>query len=165
MVIQKEMNFDQLSLSASGNKAKGKLEVVVESQFMKTRDTLQSSLKDRIGAVIQTASIIYGEEDTDVLVIKFNKDIDTSWNKGKGFVLNGKEIEESAIEKDGDEWRFSVDTGVVHVGDMISISLKGGIQAADGNKTGKNREVPVKNAGGIYATDENNGFYFRNIWI
>lgn len=160
--LEKEMGFDQLSLSASGNKAKGKLEVVVESQFMKTRDTLQSSLKDRIGAVIQTASIIYGEEDTDVLVIKFNKDIDTSWNKGKGFVLNGKEIEESAIEKDGDEWRFSVDTGVVHVGDMISISLKGGIQAADGNKTGKNREVPVKNAGGIYATDENNGFYDRN---
>lgn len=160
--IKKEMGFDQLSLSASGNDAKGRLEVVVESNFTETIDTLQATLKDRIGAVIQTASIIYGEDDTDVLVVKFNKDIDTSWDEGKGFILNGKEIAESAIEKNGDEWRFSVDTGVVHVGDMICISQKGGIQAADGNKTGKNREVPVKSAGGVYATDENNGFYDRN---
>lgn len=160
--LEKEMSFDQLSLSASGNNAKGTLQVAVKSQYTGIDDTLQTSLKDRIGAVIQTASIIYGEEDTDVLIVKFNKDIDSSWNEGKGFILNGKEIEESAIVKNGDEWRFSVDTGVVHVGDMICISEKGGIQAADGNKTGKNREVPVRNAGGVYATDENNGFYDRD---
>lgn len=160
--LKKEMDFDEVSLSSSGNDAEGALKVAVTSQYTGISDTLQSPMVDRIGAVIKTASIIYGSEDTDVLIVKFNKDIDPSWDKGKGFVLNGKEIDVSAIEKDGDEWRFTVKKGTVEVGDMISISTKGGIQAADGNKTGYNREVPVSNAGGVYATDENNGFYDRN---
>lgn len=160
--LKSEMTFDALNMSPSGNDALGALKVAVQSQFTGIDDTLRSDLTDRIGAVIQTASILYGEKDEDILIIKFNKDIDTSWSKGKGFVLNGKEIAETAIEKNGDEWRFTVDTGVVKVGDMIRISIDGGIQAADGNKTGKNQEVPVRNAGGIYATNENNGFYDRN---
>ncbi|WP_295681561.1 hypothetical protein [uncultured Fibrobacter sp.] len=160
--LKTEMDFESLNMSASGNDALGALKVAVQSQFTGIDDTLRTDLIDHIGAVIQTASILYGEDDSDILIIKFNKDIDTSWNKGKGFVLNGKEIAEEAIEKNGDEWRFKVDKGVVKVGDMIRISIDGGIQAADGNKTGKNREVPVRSAGGIYATNENNGFYDRN---
>ena len=160
--LKSEMSFDALNMSPSGNDALGALKVAVQSQFTGIDDTLRSELTDRIGAVIQTASILYGEKDKDVLIIKFNKDIDTSWNEGKGFVLNGKELAETAIEKNGDEWRFTVDKGTVKVGDMIRISIDGGIQAADGNKTGKNREVPVRNAGGIYATNENNGFYDRD---
>lgn len=160
--LKEKMDFDNLNLSSSGNKAEGALKVAVTSQYTGDADTLKATLSDRIGPVIQTATIIRGEKDKDILVIKFNKDIDTSWTKGDGFILNGKKLYEKAIEKDGDEWRFSVDTGLVKVGDKISISLDGGIKAADGNETGPNKEVSIKSAGGIYLSDENNGFYDRN---
>ena len=158
-------------MDASADSAKGLIRAHVTSTNSGEKGTVgPAALEDRIGPVIKEASIIKGKGDTDTLVVRFSKDIDTSWTSGKGLVLNGKSIPVEAFKKDGDVWSFAVSHGVVDEGDSLQIAIScakdacpdGLIKAADGNETGKNNPCVVKNAGQLYADDENNGFYDRN---
>jgi len=76
-----------------------------------------------------------------------------------------------AISKKGTQWVFTVESGVVSVGDMLKIETicsskecpDGILTAADGVPTSKNnQEVPVQNAGRIYVDNDKNGFYDRD---
>ena len=132
---------------------------------------LQTPLADSIGAAIRTATLLKGKDGAkDTLIISFNKDMDPSWNKGRGFLLNGTTPldVDSAVSKQGNVWKFVVDSGAVHVDDMIKISVSCGksdcpdgiLTAADGVPTdANNQEVPVRNAGRVLVDNENNGFY------
>ncbi len=135
-------------------------------------ETLQTALADSIGAAIQEATLIKGNTGsaTDTLLVRFNKDMDTSWTTGRGLKLNGSSIDVTAFMKDGNLWAFVVDTGIVRVGDMLKIETVCGAEcpdgiltAADGVPTNKNnQEVPVQNAGRVLVDNENNGFYDRD---
>ena len=134
-------------------------------------DTLTTALADSIGAAIQSATLLKGNGETDTLIVKFNKDIDTSWTSGWGFKLNGDPIDVTAFSKKGNQWAFTVEAGKVSVGDMLKIETicsdakcpDGIITAADGVPTSKNnQEVPVQNAGRIYVDNDKDGFYDRD---
>ena len=137
-------------------------------------DTLKTSLQDSIGAAIQSATLLKGKKDSkyDTLVVRFNKDMDTSWTKGYGFLLNGIPLNvDSAVSKQGNLWTFVVDTGKVNAGDSLKISVDckasdcpdGILTAADGVPTdANNREVPVINGGRYLVNEDLNGFYDRN---
>lgn len=151
--------------------ATGAVKAYVCSTLGNRCDTLKTDLKDSIGAAIQAASLVKGNGKTDTLVVRFNKDMDSSWTSGRGLVLNGEAIDVEAIEKDGNVWKFTVKSGVVAVGDMLKIETvcskdkcpDGILTAADGVATAKNNQaVPVENAGRVYADNENNGFYDRD---
>lgn len=151
--------------------ATGALKAYVCSKLTGSCDFLETDLKDSIGAAIQTASLIKGDDETDTLVIRFNKDMDSSWTHGRGFLLNGTPVDVDAVQKKGNVWRFAVGTGIVEIGDMIKIETVCGkdecpdgiLTAADGVPTARNnREVPVTSAGRIYLSNENNGFYDRD---
>ena len=122
---------------------------------------LNSELEDKIGPVIRAITIIPGlDGDEDTLVVNFNKDLDSLFSAGKAFVLpNGDKIYVTAIKKNGDTWTFVADSGAVSVGDSLSITLDGGIIAADGNEPSYNRPVKVNSSGRVYLSNENNGFY------
>ncbi|MCF0224417.1 MAG: hypothetical protein HUK20_09115 [Fibrobacter sp.] len=131
----------------------------------------QTKLVDQIGAVIQTATLVKGNAGKDSLVLRFNKDIDESWDKGQGLMINGSPVDVKAVKKDGDSWVFVLDTGLVEADDMVKISTDcskskcptGIITAADGIPTSSNnQEVPVKNSGRVFVDNEKNGFYDRN---
>ena len=148
----------------------GKLSVTMSSVNTGKEAEAQSELNDRIGPVILEANLIKGAGATDTLELFFNKDIDTSWTKGKGYILNGSPVNLEAIEKDGKHWFFVIDTGVVDFGDSIQIATTcakkacpdGLVKAADGNETGKNKPAIVQNSGRIYVDDEKNAFFDRN---
>ena len=141
----------------------GILRVGVKSKLNEAEAVLETEIQDRIGAAIRTASLIKGSEtEDDTLVVRFNKDIDQDFKKGDAFYINGDLVFVTAVEKDGDVWRFAVEKGAIAKGDSISISILGGIQAADGNKTGRNKNVVVTDAGRTYISNENNGFFDRN---
>ena len=132
---------------------------------------LQTALADSIGAAIQTATLLKGGDGTDTMIVRFNKDIDPSWTSGLGLLLNSNPIDVDAISKKGNQWVFTVESGVVSVGDMLKISTicsnkecpDGIITAADGVPTSaNNQEVPVQNAGRIYVDNDKNGFYDRD---
>jgi len=85
--------------------------------------------------------------------------------------LNGVSIDVTAFSKEGTQWAFVVDSGIVHVGDMLKIETfckesdcpDGILTAADGVPTSaNNQEVPVQNAGRVLVDNENNGFYDRD---
>lgn len=141
----------------------GVLRVGVKSKLSGAEAVLETDIKDRIGAAIRTASLIKGSEtEDDTLVVRFNKDIDKDFKKGDAFYINGDLVFVTAVEKNGDVWRFAVEKGAIAKGDSISISILGGIEAADGNKTGRNKNVVVTDAGRTYISNENNGFFDRN---
>ncbi|SHG37859.1 hypothetical protein SAMN05720766_101340 [Fibrobacter sp. UWH9] len=160
-----------VSVKLQKDSATGAVKAYVCSTLGNRCDTLKTDLKDSIGAAIQSASLIKGNGKTDTLVVRFNKDMDESWTSGRGLVLNGEAIDVNAVKKDGNVWTFVVKTGVVEVGDMIKIETVCGkdkcpdgiLTSADGVPTSKNnKEVPVDNAGRVYADNENNGFYDRD---
>ena len=156
--------------SIPADSGEGSLSVTMSSVNTGSQAEATSPLTDRIGPVIKVANLIKGSGSTDTLELFFNKDIDTSWTKGKGFVLNGTPVNLKAIEKDGKHWFFVVDTGVVDFGDSIQIAVTcsnkacpdGLVKAADGNETGKNNPAIVQNSGRIYVDDERNAFFDRN---
>ena len=128
---------------------------------------LQTSLADSIGAAIQSATLLKGNGETDTLIVKFNKDMDPSWESGLGLKLNGNPIDVTAFSKKGNQWAFTVEAGKVEVGDMVKIETiaceEKCLTAADGVPTSaNNQEVPVQNAGRIYVDNEKNGFYDRD---
>jgi len=152
---------------ATGDSAKGTLVADIYTKVSGQSSESDTEIQDRIGPVINKASLVKGEGKTDTLVLRFNKDIDTSWNEGEGFLINGKPVDMEAIDKQGNIWTFVLESGVVASGDSVQISTSckkdacpdGLIKAADGNKTGKNNPVVVDDSGRIYTDDENNGFY------
>ena len=159
-------SYRDVEVKLQGDDAKG----AVKSYVCSTGncDTLKTTLADSIGAAIRSAVLIKGEDDTDVLVVKFNKKMDPTWKSGRGLKLNGDPINVTAISKDGTEWKFSVKSGTVKVNDMLKIETDEDIcskilTAADGVPTQRNnQEVPVQDGGGNYVDNEKNGFYDRN---
>lgn len=151
--------------------AEGGLKAYVCSSVGDRCDTLKTALVDSIGAAIQSATLLKGSGATDTLIVRFNKVMDPTWKSGRGLKLNGKSIDVSAISKDGTQWTFTVEKGVVQVGDMLKIETvcsdkdcpSGILTAADGVPTSRNnQEVPVQNAGRVYVDSDKNGFYDRN---
>ncbi len=134
-------------------------------------ETLRTDLADSIGAAILSATLVKGNGGTDTLVVRFNKDIDSSWTSGRGLRLNGEAIDVTAFSKNGTQWAFTVESGIVSVGDKLKIETScnasecpdGILTAADGVPTNKNnQEVPVQNAGRIFVDNDKNGFYDRD---
>ena len=152
----------------------GDLKVDASSAVSGASGTLSTEIQDRIGPVIQTASLIKGGGSTDTLVVRFNKDLDSSWSSGNGFLLDGVPLKVVAVEKgvdgDGRIWKFVVDKDKVKEGQELEIATTcakdkcpdGLIKAADGNRTGKNNPVEISNSGRNYVDNEKNGFYDRN---
>lgn len=159
-----------VNVSIPADSGKGDLSVTMSSVNTGARAETTSPLTDRIGPVIKVANLIKGAGSTDTLELFFNKDIDTSWTKGKGFIVNGTPVNLEAIQKDGKHWFFVIDTGMVDFGDSIQIAVScsnkacpdGLVKAADGNETGKNNPAIVQNSGRIYVDDERNAFFDRN---
>lgn len=151
--------------------------VVCTSLGGKRCTTLKSDLKDSIGAVIQSATILKGKPgaEKDTLSVRFNKIVDASWTEGQGLLHQSPSgelaaIEVEAIKKNKNEWTFIVDAGVIEEGDSIKINTKcdskkcpdGVLTADDGVPTAaNNQKVPVSNYGRAYAND-NNGFHDVN---
>ncbi len=159
-----------VKVEIQGDDAKGVVKAFVCSVGNRC-DTLTTALADSIGAAIQTATLVKGNDGTDTLIVRFNKDMDPSWTSGRGLKLNGESIDVDAISKKGTQWAFTVESGVVSVGDMLKIETicsskecpDGILTAADGVPTSKNnQEVPVQNAGRIYVDNDKNGFYDRD---
>ena len=150
----------------------GSLKVHASSSESGASDTLSTDIQDRIGPVIQTATLIPGTGDSDTLVLRFNKDLDTSWTSGSGFLLDGVPLSMTAVEKgvdgNGRIWKFVVPKDKVKEGSEIEIAedcaecKAGPIKAADGNKTGKNKPATIHNSGQNYFDDERNGFYDKD---
>ena len=153
--------------------ATGAVKAYVCNRVSEKCDTLRAALIDSIGAVIQFATLLKGfGGDKDTLVISFNKDMDETWDSGRGFIVNGTPVDVSAISKKGNVWAFVVDKDVVHAGEMIKIETNCGkkecsekdvLTAADGVPTDKNNQMkPIKDGGRIIATKDNSGFYDRD---
>lgn len=137
----------------------------------------KASLKDSIGLVIQSVTLIEGnpESETDTLEIRFNKIADATWTQGQGLLHQGSDgelvaIDAEAIKKEKNVWRFTVEADKISVGDSIKINTScksekcpdGILTAADGVPTAaNNQKVPVENFGRIFAND-NSAFYDRN---
>ena len=159
-----------VDVAIPADSGEGKLSVTMSSVNTGREAESQSDLTDRIGPVIKIANLIKGDGATDTLELFFNKDIDTSWTKGKGFILNGTPVNLEAIQKDGKHWFFVIDTGIVAIGDSIQIATTcakkacpdGLVKAADGNETGKNNPAIIQNSGRLYVDDERNAFFDRN---
>ncbi len=154
------LGLSEVETTLPADSGEGKLKVYATALSGAT-GVLNTELQDKIGPVIESVTILPGVNgDEDTLVVNFNKDIDSLFNKGDAFVLpNGNKIYVTAIEKEGDTWIFVADSGAVSVGDSLSIALNGGLMAADGNEPSYNRPAEVKNAGRVYLSDENNGYF------
>lgn len=158
------MQLLDVKTSALEDSGEGDLKVYVTSSLSSATSALTSDIEDRIGPVIEKATLIAGVNGAkDTLVIAFNKDIDTSLTSGKIFELsNGNKIYVKAISKDGDTWTFVADSGAVSVGDSLSIVVglgDSGVVTADGNEPSFNLPAVVTNSGRVYLSNENNGFY------
>jgi len=161
-----------VSVKVQQDSATGAVKAYVCSSVGNRCETLKADLKDSIGAAIQAASLVKGDGDTDTLEVRFNKDMDDSWNEGQGLMINGKAIDAKAIKKNGRAWYFVVDAGEVSAGDKIKIATTtcndkscpdGVLTAADGVPTASNnKEAVVSNSGRLYLSNENNGFYDRD---
>ncbi|MBR2900224.1 MAG: hypothetical protein IKC23_11490 [Fibrobacter sp.] len=152
----------------------GNLKVDASSTVSGASGNLSTAIQDRIGPVIQTATLEPGDGDYDYVILSFNKPLDTSWTSGSGFLLDGIPLSMTAVEKgvDGNDriWKFKVPKNSVQVGGELELATScakdkcpdGLIKAADGNKTGKNNPVKITNSGKNYVDDERNGFYDKN---
>lgn len=166
-----KFSLNDVETAAAGDSAKGFVKATVHASNTNSSTDLDPvKIQDRIGPVIHAASIVDGDGAPDTLVVRFSKILDSAWTKGEGLVVNGKSIPAEAIVKKGDVWTFAVKDGLVKAGDSLQIATScskdgcpdGIISAADGNKAGKNNPVIVKNAGQLYAADENNAFFDIN---
>lgn len=150
--------------SLAKDSATGELIVYVTSEESGSTAELSTVLQDRIGPAIQGVTLIKGQgEAQDTLVIDFNKDLDTSFTEGSVLQLaNGEKVTVKAISKDGSRWIFTTDPGTVEVGDSLSVVVglgDLGLVAADGNVATYNLPAEVTNAGHVYLSHENNGFF------
>ena len=153
--------------SLAKDSATGDLIVYVTSEQSGSTAELSTALEDRIGPVIQSVTLIAGKDGAkDTLVVDFNKNLDTSFTKGSVLQLsNGEKVEVTAISKDGSRWIFTTKSGAVDVGDSLSVVVglgDLGLVTADGNVATYNRPAVVTNAGHVYLSNENNGFFDAN---
>lgn len=144
--------------------AHGNLKVHVTSKLSGTSAALETAIVDRIGPAIEKATVIAGVNGaSDTLVIDFNKAIDPNFKEGSVLQLsNGDKIEVTAISNSGNRVTFVTAPGKVSVGDSLSVVVglgDLGLVTADGNVATYNRPVKVSNAGRVYLSNENNGFF------
>ncbi len=142
----------------------GGLKVYATSKLSGADGVLSSPIEDRIGPVIEMATLVRGSGGAlDTLILDFNKALDTSFAEGSVLQLsNGDKVSVRAISKDGKRWKFVADSGAVNVGDSLSIVVglgDLGLVASDGNVASYNLPAVVKNAGRVYLSNENNGFF------
>ena len=157
----------EVKTSLAKDSATGDLIVYVTSEQSGSTAELSTALQDRIGPAIQGVTLIAGKDGAkDTLVVDFNKDLDTSFSKGSVLQLaNGEKVEVTAISKDGSRWIFTTQPGAVDVGDSLSVVVglgDLGLVTADGNVATYNRPAVVTNAGHVYLSNENNGFFDSN---
>lgn len=144
----------------------------VTSKLSGKSGSVSAAVSDRVGPVIESATIIKGSGKTDTLVVRFNKDIDKSWNEGKGFLnIDGVAIDVTALKKEGDLWTYVLPKGAISAGDSIKIAAtcgasacpEGPIKTSDGlTASPNNRYVQVKSSGRVYVDSERNGFFDRD---
>lgn len=133
----------------------------------KSGNLVQTSapLKDLVGPVIQTVTMRPGHGgDPDTLIVRFNKEIDSSFQEGDAFLVNGELVHVTGDSIDERTWQFVLDgagSQITNVGDSISIAVDGGIVAADGNEPGaNNRPAVIREAGTLPPlNDDGNGFF------
>jgi hypothetical protein len=99
------LGLSEVETTLPADSGEGKLKVYATALSGAT-GVLNTELQDKIGPVIESVTILPGVNgDEDTLVVNFNKDIDSLFNKGDAFVLpNGNKIYVTAIEKEGDTW-------------------------------------------------------------
>ena len=160
-----ELSLSDVRTTIPADSGRGDLKVNLTAESG-AAGVLTTALADKIGPVIQAVTLVKGQSgEKDTLVIKFNKDLDTSFSSGAAFILqngtkNGIAVNVNSVAKKGDTWTFAVDSGTVAVGDSLSISVNGGIAAADGNGVSSNNQpVRVTNSGRIYLSNGNNAFF------
>ena len=160
-----ELSLSDVRTTIPADSGRGDLKVNLTAESG-AAGILTTALADKIGPVIQAVTLVKGQSgEKDTLVIKFNKDLDTSFSSGAAFILqngtkNGIAVNVNSVAKKGDTWTFAVDSGTVAVGDSLSISVNGGIAAADGNGVSSNNQpVRVTNSGRIYLSNGNNAFF------
>lgn len=160
-----ELSLSDVRTTIPADSGKGDLKVNLTAESG-AAGVLTTALADKIGPVIQAVTLVKGQSgEKDTLVIKFNKDLDTAFSSGAAFILqngakNGIAVNVNSVAKKGDTWTFAVDSGTVAVGDSLSISVNGGIAAADGNEVNPNNQpVRVTNSGRIYLSNGNNAFF------
>lgn len=160
-----ELSLSDVKTTIPADSGRGDLKVNLTAESG-AAGVLTTALADKIGPVIQAVTLVKGQSgEKDTLVIKFNKDLDTSFSSGAAFILqngtkNGIAVNVNSVAKKGDTWTFAVDSGTVAVGDSLSISVNGGIAAADGNGVSSNNQpVRVTNSGRIYLSNGNNAFF------
>lgn len=158
------MELLDVKTSLSETLGDGKLEVFVKSKLSGTSAGLSTVLEDRIGPVILKATLIGGVSGArDTLVLDFNKSLDTAFSAGSVLRLsNGDKVRIEAVSKNGKRWTVTTDPGKVNVGDSLSV-VSGlgdlGLVTADGNFATFNLPAKVSNAGRVYLSNENNGFF------
>lgn len=158
------MELLEVKTSIPENAAAGELKVHATSKVSGSSGVLLGTIEDRIGPVIQMATLISGTSGAkDTLILDFNKAIDTAFVEGSVLQLaNGDKVEVQAVSKKGKRWTFVVKPGKVVVGDSLSVVVglgDLGLVAADGNAAHFNLPAEVKNAGRVYLSNENNGFF------
>jgi hypothetical protein len=160
-----ELSLSDVRTAIPADSGRGDLKVNLTAESG-AAGVLTTALADKIGPVIQAVTLVKGQSgEKDTLVIKFNKDLDTSFSSGAAFILqngtkNGIAVNVNSVAKKGDMWTFAVDSGTVAVGDSLSIAVNGGIAAADGNEVSSNNQpVRVTNSGRIYLSNGNNAFF------
>ncbi len=159
-----QMELLDVKTSLSDTLGDGKLEVFVTSKLSGTSTGLSTVLEDRIGPVILKATLVEGASGArDTLVLDFNKELDTAFSAGSVLRLsNGDKVRIEAVSKNGKRWTVTTGPGTVKVGDSLSV-VSGlgdlGLVAADGNFAMFNLPAKVTNAGRVYLSNENNGFF------
>lgn len=158
------MELLDVPTQSAKDSAQGNLKVHVTSKLSGTSASLETAIIDRIGPAIEKATLIAGVNGAnDTLVIDFNKEIDPNFKEGSVLQLsNGDKIEVTAISRSGSRVTFVTAPGKVSVGDSLSVVVglgDLGLVAADGNVATYNRPVKVSNAGRVYLSNENNGFF------
>lgn len=150
--------------SNSGSAGAGEFAVYARSEISGSTSRLSTELTDRIGPVITGATLIEGVPGAkDTLVLDFNKEMDTSFTEGSVLRLsNGDKVSIKTVSKNGKRWTVTVEAGTVSVGDSLSI-VAGlgdvGLVTSDGIPAGFNLPAKVTNAGRVYLSNENNGFF------
>lgn len=158
------MELLDVKTSLSETLGNGELEVFVKSKLSGTSAGLSTVLEDRIGPVILKATLIEGVSGArDTLVLDFNKNLDTAFSAGSVLRLsNGDKVRIEAVSKNGKRWTVTTVPGTVKVGDSLSV-VSGlgdlGLVTADGNFATFNLPAKVTNAGRVYLSNENNGFF------
>jgi hypothetical protein len=160
---QIEATVDEKATPA-GSVAEGDFGVTVigkSGNFVQT----SAEIKDRIGPVILAVTILPGRNgEQDTLVVRFNKELDSSFTAGDAFLVDGDLVHVTGQKVSDRTWRYVLDedgSALTDAGDSIWIAVAGGIKAWDGNDpNANNRPAVIRNAGSLPPlSQDGNGFY------